>query len=201
MDKTQTMTALKRIKVSRVSSTLSRLRKDKGNTWRNSDSLLMKLFIDQIRDIYWAEEHLMDAYHMMMKRSNSKALLQLFAKHLKETEWHADRLIRVFNMTGKNVSTKRCEAMAGIIAKQAEIAAGTHDDRVTRDIGLILAAQKAEHYEIATYGGLIRLAHTFGLDEVAEILEKTLSEEMETEKQLSALAKEEINLAASGEEE
>lgn len=163
-------------------------------------SLLMDFFIEEIRSIFWAEEHLIKAYPMMMEKSTSKALLKAFGKHLKETEWHADRIIRIFNKTGKPVSTKRCDAMAGIIKEENSIIEDTKEDTLTRDAALIMAAQKAEHYEIATYSGLVRLAKTLNLSEVAELLNETLDEEITADKTLSEIAERQINIAASGEE-
>ncbi len=160
----------------------------------------MDFFIERIRDILWAEEQQIQLFPTMMEKTTSKELVHIFGKHLKETEWHADRLIRVFSKTGRPVSTKRCEAMAGILREENEIVSQTKEDTFTRDAGLVMAAQKTEHYEIATYGTLVRLAGILELFEVAEILGKTLNEEVAADRALSEMAQNQINTTAGKEE-
>lgn len=160
----------------------------------------MELFVDSLKDIYWAEKHLTKALPKMQEKATTDELAQAFAGHLQETEGHVTRLEEIFDMLGEKAVTKKCEAMAGIIAEAEDIISDTKKDTMTRDVGLILAGQKAEHYEIATYGGLITLAKTLGLPEVAEVMVQTLEEEKAADQKLTDIAESNINVAASGEE-
>jgi ferritin-like metal-binding protein YciE len=107
----------------------------------------------------------------------------------------------VFELLGKKAQAKKCDAMAGITEEGAGIIEETEKGTATRDVGLILAAQKVEHYEIATYGGLAQLARTLGYTEVASILETTLGEEKEADTLLTDIAENSVNYEASEEEE
>ncbi len=163
------------------------------------DSKLKEFFTDEIKDIYWAEKHLTKAIPKMEKAATSKELQEAFATHLKQTEVHISRLEQVFELLGEKPHAKKCDAMAGIIEEGEGIISDTEDGTATRDVGLIMAAQKVEHYEIATYGGLAQLATTLGIDEVAEILETTLAEEKDTDELLTEIAEHNINYEASQE--
>lgn len=164
-------------------------------------SLLMQFFIDELKDIYWAEKHLVKALPKMEKKATSDELAEAFATHLHETEGHVSRLEQVFEMIGKKATTKKCDAMQGIIDEAEEIISDTKADTMTRDVGLIFAGQKAEHYEIATYGGLITLAQTLGLNDAANLLKQTLKEEKAADEKLTKVAESHVNVAASAEEE
>lgn len=165
------------------------------------DSLLMEFFVDELKDIYWAEKHLVKALPKMEKSATTNELAQAFADHLGETEGHVSRLEEVFEKLGRKAQAKKCEAMNGILEEAESIIADTKKDTMTRDVGLILAGQKAEHYEIATYGGLITLAKTLGLKEVAGILKKTIQEEKAADETLTQIAESRVNRAASQEKE
>jgi ferritin-like metal-binding protein YciE len=165
------------------------------------NSLLMDFFVDELKDIYWAEKHLVKALPKMEQKATTDELAEAFASHLEETETHVTRLEEVFNMLGKKAQAKKCEAMNGIIAEAEDIISDTKADTMTRDVGLIFAGQKAEHHEIATYGGLITLAKTLGLPDVAKVLKQTLEEEKAADKTLSGIAESNVNVAASHEEE
>ena len=125
---------------------------------------------------------------------------QAFADHLEVTKEQVLRLESVFEILGKKAQAKKCEAMAGITEEGNGIIEETEKGTATRDVGLILAAQKVEHYEISTYGGLMQLAKTLGHTEVANILGKTLAEEKETDELLTNIAENDINYQASTEE-
>lgn len=170
------------------------------NLTGQKDSLLLDFFIDEIRDIYWAEKHLAKALPKMGNKATTKELAQAFADHLIETEGHVTRLEEVFELLDRKAQAKKCEAMQGILEEADTIIGDTESDTMTRDAGLILAAQKAEHYEIATYGGLITLATTLGLPRVAEILRQTIGEEKAADEKLTQIAESRVNLAASQEE-
>lgn len=165
------------------------------------DSLLMEFFLDQLRDIYWAEQHLVKALEKMEKKATTSELSQAFSSHCEETKGHVTRLEEVFDMLGEKAKAKKCEAMDGIIEEAESIISETESDTMTRDVALIFAGQKAEHYEIATYGGLITLANTMGLSNVADVLKQTISEEKKADELLTKIAENNINIAAKGEED
>jgi ferritin-like metal-binding protein YciE len=158
--------------------------------------LLEKFFHDQLRDIYWAEKALLKALPKMQKKATTEELKQAFEDHTAVTEEQTKRLEQVFEIMGKRAQAKKCEAMEGLIKESEEIIEETEDDTMTRDVALIMAAQKVEHYEIATYGGLVQLAHTMNMSEVAEILEQTLQEEKDTDQLLTYIAENDINMEA-----
>ena len=122
-----------------------------------------------------------------------------FADHLEVTKTHVTRLEKIFELLGEKAKAKKCEAMEGITKEGGSIINDTKAGTTTRDVGLILAGQKVEHYEISTYGGLTQLARTIGHDDIAKILEATLTEEKEADQLLSALAENDINYGAAEE--
>ena len=135
----------------------------------------------------------------MQKAATTEELKQAFADHLEVTKGHVARLEEVFELLEEKAQAKKCEAMEGITKEGESIIEDTDAGTMTRDVGLILAAQKVEHYEIATYGGLKQLATTLGLTDVADLLEETLSEEKEADELLTSIAEEHINLEAAEE--
>lgn len=167
-----------------------------------SDStLLLELFNESLKDIYWAEKHLLKAIPKMQKAATAEELKAAFAGHLEVTRNQITRLEQVFEMMGKKAQAKKCEAMAGLTKEGDSIIEETPKGTSTRDVGLILAAQKIEHYEIATYGGLAQLATTLGMDEVSGLLSETLEEEKEADSLLTNIAENDINIEAAEEEE
>jgi len=166
-----------------------------------NDSMLEKFFTDELKDIYWAEKHLVKTLPKMKKAATSVELQNTFAEHLNVTKEHVTRLEQVFELMGKKPQAKKCDAMEGITKEGEGIIEETEDGTATRDVGLILAAQKVEHYEISTYGGLAQLARTLGHNDVAEILETTLAEEKEADETLTGIAENDINYQASEEKE
>lgn len=165
------------------------------------DSMLEEFFTDELKDIYWAEKHLVKTLPKMQKAATSQELKQAFAGHLETTKGHVTRLEQVFEMLGKKAQAKKCDAMEGITKEGASIIEDTKAGTATRDVGLILAGQKVEHYEISTYGGLAQLARTLGKEDVANILAETLAEEKEADELLTSVAENNINYEASEEEE
>jgi ferritin-like metal-binding protein YciE len=163
-------------------------------------SNLMKLFEDELKDIYWAEKHLVKALPKMKKAATSPELQDAFESHLEQTKTHVERLEEVFDLLGKKAQAKKCDAMDGLVKEGESIIEDTDDDTATRDVGLIIAAQKVEHYEIATYGGLVQLAITIGQHEAAELLDKSLMEEEDTDSLLTDIAESCINIEAEEEE-
>jgi ferritin-like metal-binding protein YciE len=167
----------------------------------DSKALLEEYFVDSLRDIYWAEKHLVKALPKMQKAATSEDLAQAIGDHISVTEEHVTRLEQVFEMMEQKARAKKCEAMEGLIKEGETVISETEKGSATRDVGLIMAAQKVEHYEIATYGGLTQLAKTIGREDIADILGQTLSEEKETDELLTSLAEADINEQASQEVE
>lgn len=166
----------------------------------NTEPALMELIIDEIKDIYWAEKHLVKTLPKMKKAATSKALADAIGGHLEETKTHISRLEEVFSLLGKKAQGKKCEAMAGLAKEGESIIEDTDKGSATRDVGIIMAAQKIEHYEIATYGCLTQLAKTLGLDEVKSLLGQTLNEEKAADEALTGIAENDINYEASEED-
>ncbi|MBL7832302.1 MAG: ferritin-like domain-containing protein [Cyclobacteriaceae bacterium] len=162
-------------------------------------SQLGKLFEDELRDIYWAEKALAKALPKMAKKASSEELVEAIENHLEETEEHISRCEQIFKLLGKEARAKKCEAMAGLI-KEAESIMEDTEDGVMRDAGIISAAQKVEHYEIASYGTLRTFAETLKLEEAIELLEATLNEEKKADELLTELAVSTINQEAAEEQ-
>lgn len=165
----------------------------------DSNSKLHQFFLQQLQDVYWAEKKLVKTLPKLSEAATSSRLKQAFNDHLEQTINHVTRLENVFNLLSEEPRALKCPAMAGIIDEGADIIDETDDGSAQRDVGLIFAAQKAEHYEIATYGGLVTLARTMGHDDVAELLDQTLAEEKVTDSLLTKIAEEEANVKASNE--
>ena len=164
-----------------------------------NDSMLQEFFVDGIKDIYYAEKHIIKALPKMMKAATSSELKQAFKEHLEVTKTHVTRLENVFELLGKKPQAKKCEAIEGITKEGEGIIEETEAGTATRDVGLIMAAQKVEHYEIATYGGLAQLATTLGLEEAAGLLTATLDEEKEADTMLTDIAENNVNYSAAEE--
>ena len=164
-------------------------------------SRLEEFVIDELKDIYWAEKHLTKVLPKMMKAATSQELKSSFEDHLEVTQNHITRLEQAFEMLGKKAQAKKCDAMEGITKEGQSIIEDTEKGTMTRDAGLILAAQKVEHYEIATYGTLAQLARTLGNTELADLLTQTLEEEKEADEKLTTIAENNINVEAAEEEE
>ncbi len=165
------------------------------------DYMLSDFFHGELKDIYWAEKHLVKTLPKMAKAATSAKLKEAFTDHLTQTKIHCTRLDDVFALLGKKPQVKKCEAMEGITKKGDGIIEETQAGTATRDVGLILAAQKAAHYQIATYGGLIQLATTLGMEDCAEILLETLNEEKKTDEGLTDIAENNINYESAEEKE
>ncbi len=166
-----------------------------------SNSQLEKFFIDSLKDIYWAEKHLTKELPKMQKAATTQELKDAIDEHTAQTEEQVARLEQVFEIMGKKAQAKKCEAMEGLLKEGQTVIEETEDGSMTRDVGIIMSAQKVEHYEIAAYGGLVSLANTMGQTEVAEILSTTLEEEKETDNLLTQIAENDINWEAEQEME
>lgn len=163
-------------------------------------SLLMELFVDELKDIYWAEKALTKALPKMAKNASSPELVEAIENHLAETEGQIEKIEQVFELIEKSATAKKCEAMAGLIKEGEELMKDT-EKGPQRDAGIISAAQKVEHYEIASYGTLRTFATTLGLVDAATLLEEILEEEKNADMTLTDIAISSINIAAlEGEE-
>lgn len=165
------------------------------------DEMLEKLFVDQLKDIYYAEKLLTKALPKMAKAATTEELKNAIMEHQAETETHVERLEQVFEIMGKRPQAKKCEAMDGLKKEAETVLEETEAGSLTRDVGIIISAQKVEHYEIASYGCLTTLARTFGMDEVADLLHQTLEEEKACDELLTSIAENNINYEAGQEEE
>ncbi len=164
------------------------------------NSQLEKYFTDAIKDIYWAEKALTKSLPKMQKAATTEELKAAITDHLEQTKGHVTRLEQVFEILGQKAQAKKCDAMEGILKEGESIVEETEDGTMTRDVGIIMASQKVEHYEIATYGGLVSLASTLGMEDAASLLQETLDEEKETDAGLSEIAENNINWEAEQED-
>ena len=160
------------------------------------------LLIDELSDIMNAEKQLTKALPKMAKAASSPALKKAFLSHLEETKGHISRLEKAFAALDEKPKRKKCKAMEGLVEEGSDMCQEDGDDAV-RDAGIIAAAQRVEHYEIAAYGCAVAFAEILGETKVAALLTKTLKEEEAADDKLSMIAEGEVNLAAlhAGEEE
>lgn len=156
---------------------------------------LQELYVDNLRDIYSAENQLMKALPKMAKGARSQDLRSAFEEHLRQTKEHVARLERIFESMGEGPDGKTCKGMKGLIQEGGEVLKEDFEGEA-HDAGLIGAAQRVEHYEIAAYGTVRTYANVLGDSEAASLLETTLEEEKQTDQKLTALA-ENINLEAA----
>jgi ferritin-like metal-binding protein YciE len=170
----------------------------KGVVKAKSDAAqgLRDFFEDGLKDIFWAEHALTKALPKMAKNTTSSKLIHAFEHHLKETEEHITRLEKVFDSLGLKAVGKKCDAMDGLLKEADGIMAET-ELGVVRDAAMIAAAQKVEHYEIATYGTLRTYATTLGESKAATLLTKTLEEEKKADVTLTEIAMADINVEAA----
>lgn len=161
-------------------------------------SQLMRLFEDELKDIYWAEKALTTAIPKMIKNATSQELIEALTNHLAETRNQVTRVEQVFEILGKKATAKKCEAMAGLIQEAQDIMEACEEGAM-RDAGIISAGQKVEHYEIASYGTLRQFAETLGLDEAVELLSETLEEEKTADEILTEVATHAVNVEAAEE--
>ena len=157
---------------------------------------LRELLVDELKDLYSAENQLVKALPKMAKAAASPELKAAFEEHLEETKGQVDRLVTIFEQLEGSPKGKKCKAMEGLVEEGSEFIDADGDDYV-KDAALICAAQKVEHYEIASYGCARTFATLLGLDEVAELLQETLDEEGNADKKLTELAETVINVEAA----
>src|SRR5437667_12561588 len=153
---------------------------------------LQKLYVDELRDLYNAENQLLKALPKMAKAVSSEELKNAFEKHLEQTETHVERLEDIFKELDQNPKGKTCHGMKGLVEEGSEILKEDGDPSVL-DAGIIVAAQKVEHYEIASYGRVRTFAGLLGQDRSADLLQTTLDEESEANELLTKLAEDIVN--------
>lgn len=161
-----------------------------------TEKTLDDLFLDTLKDIYYAERQIVKTLPKMAKAASSPELKAGFEKHLEETEGHVERLEQIFELLGKPARGKTCDAILGIIEEGKSIM-DEFKGTVALDAGLVSAAQAVEHYEIARYGTLKTWATQLGMKEAAALLDATLQEELATDKTLSQLATSSVNQKAA----
>ncbi|RYD66440.1 MAG: ferritin-like domain-containing protein [Verrucomicrobiaceae bacterium] len=147
------------------------------------------LLVQEIKDLYSAETQLVKALPKMAKAASAPTLKKGIEKHLEETKGHVQRLEQIADLLEASPKGKSCKAMKGLLEEGSEVI-GEEGDDVIKDLAIIGAAQKVEHYEIASYGTARALAESLGMDEVAELLQATLDEEGATDKALTGVAEE-----------
>jgi ferritin-like metal-binding protein YciE len=157
---------------------------------------LRDLLLEELRDLYSAENQLVDALPKMAETASSSQLKTAFEQHLEQTRRHVSRLENIFQEIGEKAAGETCEAMKGLI-KEGETLIKSEGPAEIRDAGLIGAAQRVEHYEIAGYGTARSLARRLGDERVASVLQETLQEEAEADKKLTTIAENEVNVSAA----
>jgi ferritin-like metal-binding protein YciE len=153
---------------------------------------LKTLYVNELRDLYNAENQLIKALPKMAKAASSEELKEAFEKHLEQTKTHVERLEEVFEDLDEKPTGKTCRAMKGLIEEGSEILEEDGEESVL-DAGIIVAAQKVEHYEIASYGSVRTFAELLGKDKSAQLLQTTLEEESEANEKLNELAEGIVN--------
>ena len=156
---------------------------------------LNALFVDTLKDIYYAEKQIYKSLPKMAKAAQSDELRNAFDKHHDETEGHIERLEKVFELVGKPARGKKCDAIEGILEEGKEVME-EYEDTSALDAGLLAAAQAVEHYEISRYGTLKTWADKLGLKDAVKLLDQTLAEEKKTDDTLSKIATTAVNAVA-----
>ncbi len=181
----------------KATKTRQRTKKASPKKEKPDEDKFKELFNDLLKDTLNAEKQLVRALPKMVKAATSKQLASAFKKHLSETEKQVSRLEKVFSVCGFKVVGKKCEAMEGLVKEGEEAIKETTQGSFVRDVALIVAAQKVEHYEMAAYGSLRSIAETLGYSKAVDLLQKTLDEEGAADKALTELSAS-INAKAAG---
>lgn len=163
------------------------------------ETMLENLFLDSLKDIYYAEKSAVKALPKLAKAATSEEVRSAFEQHAQQTNGQVQRLEQVFEQIGKKAQGKKCEAIEGLIREADSLIKETKKGSKTRDVALIMAAQKMEHYEIASYGTIATLAAQMGENQVKELLGQTLQEEKDTDALLTQIAESNVNQQAQQE--
>lgn len=194
-----------KIKKETVKTDESDTEKEKNNTKqqnmksKNNQTDLGKFFLDALQDIYYAEAKIEESLAKIKHKATSEELQEALEDHELVTKKQILRLEKIFKHLGEEAKKKKCDAIDGILKEVDEMVKNTEDGSMTRDVAIIIGSQKVEHYEIATYGGLVQIAITLGHEKVADLLETTLDEEEETDFLLTEIAEEHVNFDAAEE--
>ncbi|AUD03725.1 YciE/YciF ferroxidase family protein [Spirosoma pollinicola] len=167
----------------------------------NTDEGLRDLFISELKSVYYAEKRAVDALGDQAEASTTNEVGSAFINHQNESRVQVERLEEIFRIIGIKVATHTSDTIDGLISDAKRVISETEPGSLTRDAGLIIAAQKIEHYEIAAYGSLLTLAKTLDFSQSAELLAKTLEEEKEEDRKLTILAESFVNNRSKEEEE
>lgn len=184
-----------------ISSSKKQYQKNSNSASRISETPFEKLFLDLLKDTLGAEKSIVEVMPKVIDAATADNLKDAFEEHLSATQKQVLRLEHVFKLLGKTAESVTCEAMEALIKETKKVLEQTPEGSMTRDAGLIICAQKIEHYEIAAYGSLVQVALTLNHDEIASILEKTLNEEEEADLLLTEIAETDINPMADEEGE
>jgi len=160
------------------------------------DDSIEKLFTEQLKLIYYVEKNLLKTLQKVVKKSLGEVMQNSLIEHKQATEEHSIRIEKVFNLLNKKSQTRKSEAFLGLQEEMEEMINLTPENCIARDMAIITMIQKMEHYEIATYSGIVSMAKTFGFKQISSILQDTLDEEKDTDQQFNYLA--EINFNSSG---
>jgi ferritin-like metal-binding protein YciE len=160
-----------------------------------AEESLQDIYVEQLKDLYSAEQQLLKALPKMAKGASNKTLASAFEEHEVQTRVHVERLEKIFTQMGEKPGGHKCKGMEGLIAEGQEVL-DEHDQSTARDAAMIAAAQRVEHYEIAGYGTVRTMANMLGLGDHAMLLQRTLDEEGETDKKLTSLAETVVNVQA-----
>lgn len=164
---------------------------------KGAEKDLNDLFLDTLKDIYYAEKQILKALPKMAKAAHDEKLAAAFEKHEAETEGQVERLEQIFELLGKPARGKTCDAIQGILEEGKEIMS-EYKGAAALDAGLLAAAQAVEHYEISRYGTLKQWATQLGMRDAVKLLDATLKEEKRTDESLTTLAETAVNAAAEG---
>jgi ferritin-like metal-binding protein YciE len=156
---------------------------------------MQELLIEELRDIHNAEQQLVKALPKLASAATTPSLQDAFQDHLADTEGQVRRLEQIFEALGQKSGGRKCKGMEGLI-EEADEMAGEKGAEAVRDAGIIAAAQRVEHYEIAAYGCAITHARLLGLEDIADLLEENLAEEKAADERMSAIAEQEVNGSA-----
>jgi ferritin-like metal-binding protein YciE len=162
-------------------------------TMKATNLKLKEFFVHQLKDIYWAEKKLFKALPKLQDAATTPELKDAFGEHRRQTQTHVDRLEEVFGMVNEKVDAIRSPVIANIVGEGEDVIEETNKGTAQRDTGLIFAGQKAEHYKIATYNGLVNLAKNMGFNNAADVLRKTLAEDREADALLTRIAEKHVN--------
>jgi ferritin-like metal-binding protein YciE len=163
------------------------------------ETMLQNLFLDSLKDIYYAEKAGVKALPKLAKAATSEQLRGAFEQHAQQTNGQVQRLEQIFEQIGKKAQGKKCEAIEGLVREADSLVKETKKGSKTRDVALIMAVQKMEHYEIASYGSMATLAAQMGQNQVKELLGQTLQEEKDTDEMLTQIALSNVNQEAQQE--